>query len=138
MHNHEVHEKFQEFPNLIHSLLMQTTMTHTITAIHSSVIPPFVWSAPNTSSQERFTGIDGGGAKLSFFQSFKLFDDPHQGILQDPAPTIQLLESEDKADFLAISQHPTQTLSPFISILDTDFEVWRKKVSICSNMIEIY
>lgn len=90
--------------------------------------------------EERFAGVNGGGAKASFLQSFKSLDDPSPFVKQFfekyPVSTIQLLASEDKAYFLAISQRPGQKPVPFIPILDANFEVWFKKVSIYSNIYD--
>jgi fatty acid synthase subunit alpha, fungi type len=82
--------------------------------------------------EERFAGVNGGGAKASVLQSFKSLDNPHSFVedffAKYPASTTQLLASEDKACFLAISQRRDQKPVPFIPILDASFEVWFKKV----------
>jgi len=83
--------------------------------------------------EERFAGVNGGGAKASVLQSFASLDKPYSFVteffVKYPASTIQLLASEDKAYFLAISQRSGQKPVPFIPILDANFEVWFKKVS---------
>ena len=80
----------------------------------------------------RLAGVNGGGVKASILQSFKSLNDPStfvKGLFEKyPASTVQLLASEDKAYFLAISQRPGQKPVLFIPILDTNFEVWFKKV----------
>ena len=82
--------------------------------------------------EERFAGVNGGGAKASILQSYTAFDDPlsfvTQFFVKYPASTVQLLASEDKAYFLTISQRPGQKPAPFIPVLDANFEVWFKKV----------
>lgn len=71
---------------------------------------------------------------------FKSFDDSllfvREFFEKYPASKVQVLASDDRAYFLAISQ---QELAPFISVLalDTSFGVQFKKVSILSNTIEI-
>ena len=81
--------------------------------------------------EERFAGVNGG-PKASILQSFSSLDKPQEFIEQFfktyPAATEQLLASEDKAYFLAISQRPGQKPAPFIPVLDASFEVWFKKV----------
>ena len=81
--------------------------------------------------EERFAGVNGGGPKASVLQSFTSFDNPHSFVKEFftkyPALTTQLLASEDKAYFLAISQRCGQKPVPFIPILDASFEVWFKK-----------
>jgi hypothetical protein len=76
--------------------------------------------------------VNGGGAKASALQSFASLDNPHSFVkdffAKYPASSTQLLASEDKAYFLAISQRRGQKPVPFIPILDADFEVWFKKV----------
>ncbi|KAJ2970991.1 hypothetical protein NUW54_g12606 [Trametes sanguinea] len=84
--------------------------------------------------EERFAGVNGGGAKASILQSYSVLDKP-QAFVEDffkkyPAATEQLLASEDKAYFLAISQRPGQKPAPFIPVLDANFEVWFKKDSL--------
>ncbi|KAH8100945.1 fatty acid synthase [Cristinia sonorae] len=84
--------------------------------------------------EERFAGVNGGGPKPSILQSYASLDKP-TNVVQDffkkyPAATEQLLASEDKAYFLAISQRPGQKPAPFIPILDANFEVWFKKDSL--------
>lgn len=82
--------------------------------------------------EERFAGVNGGGAKASVLQSYTALDQPSQVVAEFfkkyPVATEQLLASEDKAYFLAISQRPGQKPAPFIPILDASFEVWFKKV----------
>ena len=84
--------------------------------------------------EERFAGVNGGGAKASVLQSFTSLNNPHAFVTEFfakyPASTTQLLASEDKAYFLAISQRRGQKPVPFIPILDANFEVWFKKVCI--------
>lgn len=82
--------------------------------------------------EERFAGVNGGGAKASVIQSYSVLDKP-QAFIDEffksyPLATEQLLASEDKAYFLTISQRPGQKPVPFIPVLDADFEVWFKKV----------
>ncbi|KAH8086005.1 hypothetical protein BXZ70DRAFT_1011826 [Cristinia sonorae] len=84
--------------------------------------------------EERFAGVNGGGPKPSILQSYTSLDKP-TNVVQDffkkyPAATEQLLASEDKAYFLAISQRPGQKPAPFIPILDANFEAWFKKDSL--------
>jgi fatty acid synthase subunit alpha, fungi type len=73
-----------------------------------------------------------GGAKASIIQSYSSLDKPHAFVEEFfkayPLATEQLLASEDKAYFLAISQRPGQKPVPFIPVLDATFEVWFKKV----------
>ena len=81
--------------------------------------------------EERFAGVDNG-AKESILQSYTSLDKPQTFVEEFfkayPLATEQLLASEDKAYFLAISQRPGQKPVPFIPILDASFEVWFKKV----------
>ncbi|KAI0749711.1 fatty acid synthase [Daedaleopsis nitida] len=83
--------------------------------------------------EERFAGHKAGD-KASLLQSFSSLDKPAEFIEQFfkayPAATEQLLASEDKAYFLAISQRPGQKPAPFIPVLDASFEVWFKKDSL--------
>ncbi|RPD59601.1 fatty acid synthase [Lentinus tigrinus ALCF2SS1-6] len=83
--------------------------------------------------EERFAGVNGD-KKASILQSFSSLDKPQEFIEQFfktyPAATEQLLASEDKAYFLAISQRPGQKPAPFIPVLDASFEVWFKKDSL--------
>ncbi|KAI0950742.1 hypothetical protein AcW1_007973 [Taiwanofungus camphoratus] len=84
--------------------------------------------------EERFAGVNGGGAKASVIQSYSVLDKP-QAFIDEffksyPLATEQLLASEDKAYFLTISQRPGQKPVPFIPVLDADFEVWFKKDSL--------
>jgi fatty acid synthase subunit alpha len=87
--------------------------------------------------EERFAGVNSGGAKASMLQSFTSLNEPHAFVseffVKYPASTTQFLASEDKAYFLAISQRCGQKPAPFIAILDTDFEIWFKKV--CSHCV---
>jgi len=82
--------------------------------------------------EERFAGVNGGGAKASILQSYTVLDKPSSFVeeffAKYPASTVQLLTSEDKAYFLTISQRPGQKPAPFIPVLDANFEVWFKKV----------
>ncbi|KAI0649410.1 fatty acid synthase [Trametes meyenii] len=83
--------------------------------------------------EERFAGVNGG-LKPSILQSYTSLDKP-QAFVEHffktyPAATEQLLASEDKAYFLAISQRPGQKPAPFIPVLDASFEVWFKKDSL--------
>ncbi|KAI0342734.1 fatty acid synthase [Trametopsis cervina] len=83
--------------------------------------------------EERFAGVNGG-AKSSILQSYTSLDKP-QAFVEEffkayPLATQQLLATEDKAYFLAISQRPGQKPVPFIPILDATFEVWFKKDSL--------
>ena len=81
--------------------------------------------------EERFADLNAG-QKPSILQSYTSLDKPAEFIAQFfeayPAATEQLLASEDKAYFLAISQRPGQKPAPFIPVLDASFEVWFKKV----------
>ena len=83
--------------------------------------------------EERFAGVNGA-PKASFIQSFNSLDTPATFVdsffTQYPAATTQLLAAEDVAYFLAISQRPGQKPVPFISVLDSSFEVWFKKVCV--------
>ena len=82
--------------------------------------------------EERFAGVNGGGAKASILQSYTVLDIPSSFVeeffAKYPASTVQLLASEDNAYFLTISQRPGQKPAPFIPILDSNFEVWFKRV----------
>ncbi|KAI0360181.1 fatty acid synthase [Trametes cingulata] len=84
--------------------------------------------------EERFAGVNGHGEKPSILQSYSSLDKPEAFVEEFfktyPAATEQLLASEDKAYFLAISQRPGQKPVPFIPILDANFEVWFKKDSL--------
>ncbi|PCH42040.1 fatty acid synthase [Wolfiporia cocos MD-104 SS10] len=84
--------------------------------------------------EERFAGVNGGGPKASILQSYSSLDKPQEFVESFfstyPLATEQLLASEDKAYFLAISQRPGQKPVPFIPILDANFEVWFKKDSL--------
>ncbi|PCH34892.1 DUF1729-domain-containing protein [Wolfiporia cocos MD-104 SS10] len=84
--------------------------------------------------EERFAGVNGGGPKASILQSYSSLDKPQEFIESFfktyPLATEQLLASEDKAYFLAISQRPGQKPVSFIPILDANFEVWFKKDSL--------
>ena len=81
--------------------------------------------------EERFAGVNGD-KKASILQSYSSLDKPAEFVQQFfqayPAATEQLLASEDKSYFLAISQRPGQKPAPFIPVLDATFEVWFKKV----------
>lgn len=83
--------------------------------------------------EERFAGVNDGGKKPSLLQAFSSLDEPHNFVdkffAEYPLAKEQLLASEDKAYFLAISQRPGQKPVPFIPVLDASFEVWFKKVS---------
>ncbi|EIW57289.1 fatty acid synthase [Trametes versicolor FP-101664 SS1] len=83
--------------------------------------------------EERFAGVNGG-QKPSILQSYTSLDKPQAFVekffKRYPAATEQLLASEDKAYFLAISQRPGQKPAPFIPILDASLEVWFKKDSL--------
>jgi hypothetical protein len=79
--------------------------------------------------EERFAGVNGGGAKALVLQSFASLDNFVKDFFAKcSASSTQLLASEDKAYFLARSQRRGQKPVPFISILDADLEVWSKKV----------
>ncbi|KZT01368.1 fatty acid synthase [Laetiporus sulphureus 93-53] len=84
--------------------------------------------------EERFAGVNGGGAKASLLQSYTSLDKPQEFVdsffKRYPLASEQLLASEDKAFFLAITQRPGQKPVPFIPILDANFEVWFKKDSL--------
>ncbi|EPS98652.1 hypothetical protein FOMPIDRAFT_1051298 [Fomitopsis schrenkii] len=83
--------------------------------------------------EERFAGIDRG-TKALILQSYSSLDKPAEFVKKFfeayPAASEQLLASEDKAYFLAISQRPGQKPVPFIPVLDANFEVWFKKDSL--------
>jgi len=83
--------------------------------------------------EERFAGVRQI-SKPSILQSFSSLDQPgpflEEFFESYPQATEQLLGSEDKAFFLAISQRPGQKPAPFIPILDSNFEVWFKKDSL--------
>ncbi|KAH9856627.1 fatty acid synthase [Lenzites betulinus] len=83
--------------------------------------------------EERFAGVNGG-LKPSLLQSYTSLDKPDAFVeaffKKYPAGTEQLIASEDKAYFLAISQRPGQKPAPFIPILDANIEVWFKKDSL--------
>ena len=89
--------------------------------------------------EERFAGVDSG-SKPSIIQSFSVLDKPEVFIEEFfkayPLATEQLLATEDKAYFLAITQRPGQKPVPFIPILDASFEVWFKKVCIISCILK--
>jgi fatty acid synthase subunit alpha len=74
---------------------------------------------------------------VSMEKSFDSLDQPLPFIEEFfrayPLTMEQLLASKDKAYFLTISQRPGQKPVPFIPILDTDFEVWFKKVMCAEN-----
>jgi fatty acid synthase subunit beta len=70
--------------------------------------------------EERFTGVNGSGAKASVLQSFSSLD--------APAAFVQKFFVTSHAQFLAISQRRGQKPVPFIPILNADFEVVFKKV----------
>ena len=82
--------------------------------------------------EERFAGVNGGGAEPSILQSYVSLDDPLPFVetffKTYPLATEQLLAAEDVAFFLAIAQRPGQKPAPFIPVLDASFEVWFKKV----------
>jgi enoyl reductase-like protein len=82
--------------------------------------------------EERFAGVNGSGGKHSLLQNFSTLNDPlpFVGDFFNAYPLAkgQLLASEDRAYFLAISQRPGQKPVPFIPVLDANFEVWFKKV----------
>ncbi|KAH9945014.1 fatty acid synthase [Epithele typhae] len=83
--------------------------------------------------EERFAGLHDS-KKASTLQSYSSLDKP-SGFVEKffetyPEATEQLLASEDKAYFLAISQRPGQKPAPFIPVLDASFEVWFKKDSL--------
>ncbi|EJU05022.1 fatty acid synthase [Dacryopinax primogenitus] len=84
--------------------------------------------------EERFAGVNGHGPKASVLQSFTSLDDPELFLTKFfetyPASKEQLVASEDKAYFLAISQRAGQKPVPFIPVLDASFEVWFKKDSL--------
>jgi fatty acid synthase subunit beta len=82
--------------------------------------------------EERFAGVNGSGGKHSLLQNFSSLNDPLPFVGDFfntyPLAKEQLLASEDRAYFLAISQRPGQKPVPFIPVLDANFEVWFKKV----------
>lgn len=82
--------------------------------------------------EERFAGVNGGGAKASVLQSYTSLDRPAPFVKEFfekyPLAREQLLAADDKAYFLTIAQRPGQKPVPFIPILDASFEVWFKKV----------
>ena len=82
--------------------------------------------------EERFADVNVTSAKPSILQSYASLDDPLPFVetffKTYPLATDQLLASEDTAFFLAISQRPGQKPVPFIPVLDSQFEVWFKKV----------
>ncbi|KIM75602.1 hypothetical protein PILCRDRAFT_798953 [Piloderma croceum F 1598] len=84
--------------------------------------------------EERFAGMNGGGAKASALQSSASLGNPYSFvkdfIAKYPASSTQLLTLEDKAYFLTISQRRGQKPVPFILILNAGFEVWFKKDSL--------
>jgi fatty acid synthase subunit beta len=81
---------------------------------------------------ERFAGVNGSGVKNSLLQHFSSLNDPLPFVggffTAYPLAKEQLLASEDRGYFLAISQRPGQKPVPFIPVLDANFEVWFKKV----------
>ena len=89
--------------------------------------------------EERFAG-GAKSLKASILQSYSRLDNPAPVIEEFfkvySGATEQLLASEDKAYFLAISQRPGQKPAPFIPVLDANFEVWFKKV--CSQFLFYY
>jgi fatty acid synthase subunit alpha, fungi type len=89
--------------------------------------------------EERFAGVNGSRSKHSLLQSFSTLDNPlpfvDEFFKAYPLATEQLLASEDRAYFLAISQRPGQKPVPFIPVLDANFEVWFKKVTLLSQQI---
>jgi len=82
--------------------------------------------------EERFSGVDGSGTKVSAIQSYTSLNDPTPFVetffKSYPSATHQLLSADDTAYFLAIAQRPGQKPVPFIPVLDVSFEVWFKKV----------
>ncbi|KAG8805283.1 3-oxoacyl-[acyl-carrier-protein] synthase [Serendipita sp. 401] len=88
--------------------------------------------------EERFAGE----AKPSILQSFSELDKPEEFVPKFfktyPAACEQLVASEDAAFFLAISQRPGQKPVPFIPVLDADFGVWFKKVSIALKISNFF
>ncbi|KAF8577776.1 fatty acid synthase [Ramaria rubella] len=83
--------------------------------------------------EERFAGVRYV-SKSSILQSYTSLNEPHSFIESFfktyPEANEQLLASEDKAFFLAITQRPGQKPAPFIPVLDATFEVWFKKDSL--------
>jgi fatty acid synthase subunit alpha len=81
--------------------------------------------------EERFIGLLGSKNPESKLQSYQSLDDPSAYIDQFlnlyPGSKEQLVASQDKAYFLAISQRPGQKPVPYIPVLDASFEVWFKK-----------
>ena len=78
--------------------------------------------------EERSVGV----LQATLLQSYQQLDKPHAFVEEFfkayPLATEQLLASEDRAYFLAVSQRPGQKPVPFIPVLDSTFEVWFKKV----------
>ena len=71
--------------------------------------------------EERFAGVNGG-EKASILQSYSSLDKPHAFVEEFfkayPLATEQLLTTDDKVYFLAISQRPGQKPVPSIPVLD--------------------
>lgn len=93
--------------------------------------------------EERFAGVNGLETKPSLLQNFSSLDDPLpfiQNFFKNyPLATSQLLAAEDAAYFLAIAQRPGQKPVPFIPVLDANFEVWFKKVTLFKlRLLEIF
>ena len=82
--------------------------------------------------EEQLAGVNGSGGKHSLPQKNSTLDDPLPFVGDFfnayPLAKEQLLASEDRAYFLAISQRPGQKPVPFNPVLDANFEVWDKKV----------
>jgi len=76
--------------------------------------------------------VNGSGSNASKFQSYsslaKLSTFVTGFFEKYPLATEQLLAHEHKSYFFNIAQRSGQKLAPFVPILDSNFEVWFKKV----------
>jgi len=82
--------------------------------------------------EEHFASVNSSGLKASILQSYTSLERPSSFVTtsfkKHPLAREQLLAHEDKSYFLNITQCSGQKPTPFIPILDNNFEVWFKKV----------
>lgn len=85
-------------------------------------------------TEDRLSSVNDYTPKPSALQSYSSLDDPAPFLAsffeQYPAAKTQIIASEDIAYFLAICQRPGQKPTPYIAVLDNNFEVWFKKDSL--------
>lgn len=86
-------------------------------------------------TEDRLSSVNDYTPKPSALQSYSSLDSPQEFLAtffeqHYPQAKTQIIASEDIAYFLAICQRPGQKPTPFIAVLDNNFEVWFKKDSL--------